>query len=206
MPPQFKGLLRSWDPLAAPAAFTATLRAWRALLKTTPPPAPETRVDVYGARTVSAPVPVYASRLLPAAPTLTPHSETPMTPFEALLWHAWVPKIRSTINSWSPADAPPLVALYEAWAALLPPFVRDNFFDQLVLPRVAAAVAAWTPAAPAPLGALVFPWLPHVGLRADALLDDARRRVRARRPAARPARARELARGAQAPRGTPGRG
>jgi hypothetical protein len=34
MPPQSKSFLRSWEPLAAPAAFTATLRAWHALLKT----------------------------------------------------------------------------------------------------------------------------------------------------------------------------
>jgi tuftelin-interacting protein 11 len=104
-----------------------------------------------------------------------------MTPYESLMWNAWMPKIRSVVNNnWSPEDPQPLIRLYEAWASFLPPFVRDNFFDQLVLPKVHKAVADWSPRrAGASLRTLVFPWLPHVGLRVDTLLEDARRKVKA---------------------------
>lgn len=103
-----------------------------------------------------------------------------MTPYESLLWNAWLPKVRSSINNdWSPDDPQPAVRLYEAWSSFLPPFVRDNFFDQLVLPKVAKAVDAWSPRlSKVSLQTLVFPWLPHVGLRLDEVLGDARRKVK----------------------------
>ena len=90
-----------------------------------------------------------------------------MTPYESLIWNAWLPKVRSTINNdWSPDDPQPAVRLYEAWSKYLPPFVRDNFFDQLVLPKVHKAVSDWSPRRhKVSLRALVFPWLPHIGLR-----------------------------------------
>jgi tuftelin-interacting protein 11 len=103
-----------------------------------------------------------------------------MTPFESLLWNAWLPKVRSCINNdWSPEDPQPLVHLYEAWTSLLPPFIRDNFFDQLVLPKVHKAVQDWNlRKATVPLRTLIFPWLPHVGLRVENVLDDARRKIK----------------------------
>lgn len=103
-----------------------------------------------------------------------------MSPFESWLWHAWLPKIRSAINNdWSPQDPSPAIKLYEAWSRFLPPFVRDNFFDQLILPKVHKAVADWNPKKQEwTLHTLIFPWLPHVGLRVDEVLGEARRKVK----------------------------
>lgn len=103
-----------------------------------------------------------------------------MTPYESLLWNAWLPRVRSALNNdWSPEDAQPAVRLYEAWSSFLPPFVRDNYFDQLILPKVHKAVADWNPRkSQVSLQALVFPWLPHVGLRLEDVLGDARRKVK----------------------------
>ena len=103
-----------------------------------------------------------------------------MTPYESLIWNAWLPKVRSCINNdWSPDDPQPAVRLYEAWSKYIPAFVRDNFFDQLVLPKVRKAVSDWNPRKhKVPLQTLVFPWLPHVGLRLEDVLDDARRKVK----------------------------
>jgi tuftelin-interacting protein 11 len=103
-----------------------------------------------------------------------------MTPFESLLWNVWLPKIRSiTNNDWTADNPGPLIRVYEAWSFLLPPFVRDNFFDQLVLPKVQKAVADWNPKKTGTsLQKLVFPWLPHLGLRMDDLLGDAKRKVK----------------------------
>ena len=103
-----------------------------------------------------------------------------MTPYESLLWNAWLPKVRSTINNdWSPDDPQPAVRLYEAWSRYLPPFVRDNFFDQLVLPKVHKAISDWNPKRhKVSLRTLVFPWLPHIGLRLEEMLGDARRKIK----------------------------
>ena len=88
--------------------------------------------------------------------------------------------IRPRSNDWNPADAAPATRLYEAWHALVPPFVRDNLLDQVVLPKVQKAVAEWTPRANTSLRGIVYPWLPHVGpTRMEELLADARRKVKA---------------------------
>ena len=103
-----------------------------------------------------------------------------MTPYESLLWNTWLPRVRSSLNNdWSPEDPGPAVRLYEAWSLFLPPFIRDNFFDQLVLPKVHKAVGDWNPRkGKVPLQRLVFPWLPHVGLRLEDVLGDARRKIK----------------------------
>jgi tuftelin-interacting protein 11 len=56
--------------------------------------------------------------------------------------------------------------------------MTDNIMDQLVMPKVQKAVSDWTRTDPVPLHTFVLPWLPHLGLRLDTLLDDARRRLR----------------------------
>lgn len=51
--------------------------------------------------------------------------------------------------------------------------------DQLVLPKVQKAIADWSPKrSEGTLHSLVFPWLPHVGLRLEVLVGDARRKVK----------------------------
>ena len=103
-----------------------------------------------------------------------------MTPFDSWLWHAWLPRVRSAINNeWVVEDSQPAIRLYEVWVNLLPGFIRDNFFDQLVLPKLQKAVADWSPRkSNTPLHSLVFPWLPYVGLRIEEVLGDARRKLK----------------------------
>jgi tuftelin-interacting protein 11 len=103
-----------------------------------------------------------------------------MTPFESLLWNVWLPKVRSCLNNdWSPQEPQAAVKLYEAWSTFLPPFIRDNVLDQLILPKVHEAVSDWNPRKDTvPLQSLVFPWLPHLGLRLEDVLGDARRKVK----------------------------
>jgi len=164
--PVVRRMLAQWEPLQDPAAFTPSFRLWRGALKmASQEEKPVDQIQVYGSSTV-----------ISAAPLV----EKPMTPYESLLWNAWLPKVRSAINNdWSPEDPQPAIRLYEAWSSFLPPFVRDNFFDQLVLPKVSKAVGDWNPrSSKVPLQKLVFPWLPHVGLRLDEVLGDARRKVK----------------------------
>jgi tuftelin-interacting protein 11 len=103
-----------------------------------------------------------------------------MTPFESLLWNVWLPRVRTCINNdWSPDFPQPAVKLYETWATYLPPFIRDNLLDQLILPKVKKAIADWNPRrATTTLQTIVFPWLPHVGPRLEDVVGDARRKLK----------------------------
>lgn len=110
-------------------------------------------------------------------------AERVMTAWESLLWHRWLPKVRSAINNdWDPREPYPAVHLLESWAPILPPFIRDNILDQLVLPKVMAAVETWngkkSDGKPASLASFLFPWLPLLGERTTGILDEAKRRLR----------------------------
>ncbi|KAJ7625563.1 GC-rich sequence DNA-binding factor-like protein-domain-containing protein [Roridomyces roridus] len=165
--PLVRRMVATWNPLEAPAFFLSTFRNWRRALRvnvTEERPA-QTQIDVYGSKTVIvAPVEI----------------EKPMTPFESLLWNVWLPKVRTSINNeWSPQTPQPAVKLYEAWSSFLPPFIRDNLLDQLILPKVKNAVADWNPKrATTSLQNIVFPWLPYLGLRMDDVIGDAQRKVK----------------------------
>lgn len=149
--PLVRRTLAQWDPLQEPAVLLSTFRTWKQALVFN-------QVDLTGDQQ-------------PAT--------KPMTPFESLLWHVWLPRVRTCINNdWSPEDPVPVVKLYEMWSPLLPPFVRDNILDQLILPKLTNTVADWRPKRTVSLHTFVFPWLPHLGLRSDTLLDDARRKVK----------------------------
>ncbi|PPQ73235.1 hypothetical protein CVT26_015038 [Gymnopilus dilepis] len=183
--PVMRRMIANWNPLEEPAFFLPTLRSWRRALKINDEEIkPETSVDLYGTVT-TAPPPANLSvlRSLPIfLPTdkPIPSRERPMTPFESLLWNVWLPKVRTAINNdWSADEPQPAVKLYEVWSTFLPPFIRDNMLDQLILPKVQKAVANWTAKqAKVSLQAIVFPWLPYVGLRLEEVVGDARRKIK----------------------------
>lgn len=164
---QVRRMLSQWNPMEDPDKLLSTFRLWRRALKLADHEErpPDNQVSLFG-----------VSEL----PALPPKVEVPMTPFESLLWNVWLPRVRSSINNdWDPCKPQPAVRLYEAWATFLPPFIRDNFLDQLILPKVSKAVADWSlRRSDVPLKTLVFPWLPHVGLRMEEFLGDARRKLK----------------------------
>ncbi|KAH8108887.1 TFP11-domain-containing protein [Phellopilus nigrolimitatus] len=164
--PTFRRMMATWRPLDDPAAYTSILRRWRNALKMTIiDTKADMQVDVYGTRTVS---------------TRPLQTDLPMTPYESLLWNVWLPKVRSSINNdWSPSSPAPIVKLFESWSDILPTFIRDNLLDQLILPKVSSAILNWSSKRDkVSLQTIVFPWLPHVGLRMETFVDDARRKVK----------------------------
>ncbi|KAF7983380.1 hypothetical protein HWV62_22381 [Athelia sp. TMB] len=164
--PSVRRMVAQWNPLEEPTAFISTFRNWRQALKLgDAEEKPQGQVDVYGTRTYISP----ASQV-----------EKSMTPFESLLWNVWLPRLRTSLNNdWAPQDPTPAVKLYEAWSTFLPPFIRDNVLDQLILPKVHKAVTDWSARKDTvSLRALVFPWLPHLGLRLEEVLGDAKRKVK----------------------------
>ncbi|PWN23283.1 TFP11-domain-containing protein [Microstroma glucosiphilum] len=149
--PPMKRLLADWDPLQDADGISATLHRWRRALRA-----------LGGA---SAPA----------------ESRAIMLPFEALLWHLWMPRIRSALNNdWKVHHPRAAVAVLTAWRPLLPRYIWDNVLDQILLPKVWKAVHDWEPrTARAPLHYILFPWLPLLGERIDETMSEARRRIRA---------------------------
>lgn len=146
-----------WQPLQQPTHLVPELKRWRKVLRL------QKAVDISTAGRANG------------------HLADMMTAFEALLWTQWLPRVRSAVNTWSPTDAGPLVDLFVAWRPLLPQFLQDNIFDQLVLPKVSAAIADWDPRSTSTgsLHGIVFPWLEHAGReRMEDILDQSKRRVR----------------------------
>jgi tuftelin-interacting protein 11 len=117
-------MLSQWNTLEDPDKLLSTFRLWRRALKLADHKErpPDTQVSLFG------------DSAFQVAP---PKVDAPMTPFESLLWNVWLPKVRSSINNdWNPSTPQPAVRLYETWSTFLPPFIRDNFLDQLILPKV----------------------------------------------------------------------
>lgn len=106
-------------------------------------------------------------------------AERPMTPYESVMWNIWMPAARQAlVNVWDVYDAAPAVAFIEAWRDLLPPFMLDNVFDQLLLPKLERAVQTWTPRADVPMHVFVLPWLTLSEARMASVVSETRRKWR----------------------------
>ncbi|TFK75000.1 TFP11-domain-containing protein [Pluteus cervinus] len=162
--PLVRRMVNTWNPLEDPSFFVTTFRTWRKALK----------VNTLEDKPIQSDVSIYGSALEAQV-----ESQKTMTPFESLLWNVWLPKVRTSLNNnWSPDDPTSAIRLYEAWSTFLPPFIRDNIMDQLILPKVHKAVLDWNPKQGTSLQNIIFPWLPHAGLRLEELLGDARRKFK----------------------------
>lgn len=101
-----------------------------------------------------------------------------MSAYESLIWNDWVPKIRSSVNSWCPTECEPMIELYVKWKPLLPAFVHDNLLDQLIVPKLLSFIRDWdfrqdraqAGSTTLPLHLSVFPWLQHLGAYRNELL------------------------------------
>ena len=86
-------------------------------------------------------------------------------------------------NEWDPSHPHRAVHLLESWDPLLPPFVRDNILDQLILPKVRTSIDDWDArrsksSKMRSLSGIVFPWLPMLGARMEEILEIAKRKIR----------------------------
>lgn len=90
------------------------------------------------------------------------------TPFESLMYTVWFPKVRSAItNAWDVYDPTPVQTFIDSWEELLPPFIRSEMLNQLVVRKLDEAVGHWNPkkrgkhASPLP-HLWLFPWLQYL--------------------------------------------
>ncbi|KAI0393220.1 TFP11-domain-containing protein [Xylariaceae sp. FL0594] len=86
------------------------------------------------------------------------------TPYESMIYRLIFPRLTTTISQdWDVYDAAPLLAVFEKWEPLFPPFVRSQLLEQ-VARRLEDAIADWKPRKDrSTLPHLwLFPWLQHL--------------------------------------------
>jgi len=127
--------MAEWAPLASPRRFAPELRMWRPLLES-------------------------AS----AGDAIFEEAQA-ADPYTRLLEETFMARVRSDItNRWQPRDPESLLALFEAWDAALPPWVRERVLRHLVLPKLTSAVEEWDPLREqVPIHQWMHPWLPLLG-------------------------------------------
>ncbi|KAI5454841.1 hypothetical protein NCC49_002123 [Naganishia albida] len=165
-------LFRAFEPLAQSDALLKALQKWKRAYRYSESDRTQmTAVEVYGATQL---------------PSGNGQAGNVMTPFESLIYHLWLPKVRSALNNdWDVNNPQPAVHLIETWGPILPRFILDNIIDQLILPKLHKQVRDWswnprrikTGQEPFSLAAIVFPWLAPLKSRSDHILDEAKIRV-----------------------------
>ncbi|CAD5211546.1 unnamed protein product [Bursaphelenchus okinawaensis] len=87
--------------------------------------------------------------------------------FDLLLWDGWMPQIRRAVLRWNPrTNSPQMNSVLTMWSPMLPRWVLDNLFDQIIVPKIAAAVTEWNPVSDeVPLDEWLVPWSDILGDR-----------------------------------------
>ncbi|KAI5864124.1 TFP11-domain-containing protein [Durotheca rogersii] len=106
------------------------------------------------------------------------------TPWESMIYQIVFPKIVTAISqTWDVYHATPLLAVFDKWEQLFPPFVRAQLLEQVVR-RLDDAVSSWKPKKRHEnLHYWLFPWLQHLPAhhlepKGTGLVADVRRKFR----------------------------
>ncbi|KAJ9130347.1 TFP11-domain-containing protein [Coniochaeta hoffmannii] len=88
------------------------------------------------------------------------------TPYEAMMYKIWLPKVASAVREWNVRDSDQLLAVFEAWQKLMPGFVRAQLLGQDIVRKLEEAVAKWEPKRKKNQHSLphvwIFPWLQYL--------------------------------------------
>ncbi|KAF5302324.1 hypothetical protein FQA39_LY10363 [Lamprigera yunnana] len=134
--PLITSALASWSPLSSPTQYTDIFIQWKDILEK-----PQQRGTLEG-------------------------NSMEIQPYDSLLWHTWVPVLRTCVSLWNVRDCDPLITLLESWKPILPQWIVDNILDQLILPRLTAEVTNWNPLTDTvPIHYWIHPWIPLLNTR-----------------------------------------
>ncbi|CAN8104080.1 unnamed protein product [Discula destructiva] len=94
-----------------------------------------------------------------------PQARSSATPYESMMYRLWLPHVALSVREWKVRDAEPMIALYEAWQAVLPGFVKTYFLEQDIVRKLDEAIAKWEPKRKKQHSLphlWLFPWLQHL--------------------------------------------
>ncbi|XP_057340209.1 tuftelin-interacting protein 11-like [Microplitis mediator] len=98
-------------------------------------------------------------------------ARTSMSPYDQLIWNAWMPSVRGAVQQWTCRQPDPLIELIENWMHLIPSWIMDNILEILVLNKLTLEVEEWNPLTDTvPIHTWIHPWLPLMGNRMDTLI------------------------------------
>lgn len=73
------------------------------------------------------------------------HNNT-LSLYEIFIGNTWLPKIRRTLKEeWDPEHASSAILLLEEWGPVLPPFIKHEIYDEVIVPRLLRAIKKWRP-------------------------------------------------------------
>ncbi|XP_076274624.1 septin interacting protein 1 [Rhynchophorus ferrugineus] len=129
--PLLTSALANWNPLQQPKQYIEFYREWMEILEE-----PRHRGTLEG-------------------------NKVGIQPYDSLIWHTWVPVVRTCVSSWNPRDCDPLISLIEAWKPVLPTWILNNVIDQMIMPRILKEVNNWNPLTDTlPIHLWIHPWIP----------------------------------------------
>lgn len=74
-------------------------------------------------------------------------------------------------SSWNPRDCDSLINVMEIWKQLLPPWILDNIFEQLIIPKLKTEVNNWNPLTDTiPIHIWIHPWIPLLDVKLQAVI------------------------------------
>ncbi|KAJ3333838.1 hypothetical protein HDU93_008326 [Gonapodya sp. JEL0774] len=167
--PLLKRIWATWDPLIDPKLGVSFFLEWMNLMRPSPTLQDTTtynsRSGNHGAMDENA---------------------KSMSPYEALLYHQWLPPVRRAVSTeWDPAVPDQIITLVETWGGMgggmlsvlggsamgvnqesvLPDWMLAMVLDQLIMPKLLRTVASWHPtrstssSTNAPIHFWTQPWL-----------------------------------------------
>ncbi|CAH1104934.1 unnamed protein product [Psylliodes chrysocephalus] len=127
--------------------LTSALANWNPLVN------PEQYLDVYGQ---------WQDILLtPRHRGILEGNKMGIQPYDSLIWHTWMPVMRTCVSLWNTRDCDPLITAIETWKPLLPDWIVENIISQLLMPKIIKEVNDWNPLTDTtPIHVWIHPWIP----------------------------------------------
>lgn len=109
------------------------------------------------------------------------------TPYEAMMYKVWLPKVAGAVREWNVRDSEQMLALFEAWEKLMPNFVRTQLLGHDIVRKLDDAVTKWEPKRKRQSAlphVWIFPWLQYLPAHhldptsATGLVADVKRKFR----------------------------
>ncbi len=97
-----------------------------------------------------------------------------INPFHRIIWETWMPSFRKNIleiNLKNKDYCLKCVDLINHWRKLLPSWIIENIFEQIIMPKLIQQVEDWNPVVDTvPIHAWIHPWLPLIKERLEIAL------------------------------------
>ncbi|KAI6171393.1 Septin and tuftelin-interacting protein 1 STIP [Aphelenchoides bicaudatus] len=95
------------------------------------------------------------------------HESDKASSYDLLMWHAWMPIVQRAATRWDPrTDYAQMIELIGTWIPLIPRWLQDILFDNVVVQKIRECVENWDPINDeVPIDEWISPWHDVLGDR-----------------------------------------